>query len=386
MTKRPRTLTAAFVRTVNRPGVYGDGRGGRGLSLRVYRTANGRITKTWRQRVRIDGRLTSIGLGPYPEVTLADAREKALDNSRRVRRGQDPRGRGVPTFAEAARRTIELHRDSWKAGSPLPQQWESTFRLHAAPLLDKRVDRITSADVLACLGPIWNSMPTAARKAKHRITAVFRWSIGRNYRRDNPVDRAVAALPKPNGGTAGHHRALPHGEIAAALRSIRRVGGGSPAALCAELIVLTAVRPGEARGALWDEIDMDAARWTIPAERMKAGREFAVPLSTGALDVLREARAWSEKSPLVFPSRTGRTLAPKTVSRLLQIAGVDSTLHGFRSSARSWMAETGVPAEVAEACLAHVPKSRVVQAYQRSDLLARRAEVMQAWSSYVTRE
>ena len=257
-------------------------------------------------------------------MTLADAREKALDNSRRVLRGQDPRGRGVPTFAEAARRTIKLHRDSWKAGSPLPQQWESTFRLHAAPLLDKPVDRITSADVLACLGPIWNSMPTAARKAKHRIAAVFRWSIGRNYRRDNPVDRAVAALPKPNGGAAGHHRALPHGEIAAALRSIRRVGYGSPAALCAELIVLTAVRPGEARGALWDEIDMDAATWTIPAARMKAGREFAVPLSTGALDVLRKAREWSDKSPLVFPSRTGRTLAPKTVSRLLQIAGVVS--------------------------------------------------------------
>ncbi len=384
MTKRPRTLTAAFVRTVGRPGVYGDGRGGRGLSLRVYRTANGRITKTWRQRVRIDGRLTSIGLGPYPEVTLADAREKALDNSRRVRRGQDPRGRGVPTFAKAARRTIELHRDSWKAGSPLPQQWESTFRLHAAPLLDKPVDRITSADVLACLGPIWNSMPTAARKAKHRIAAVFRWSIGRNYRRDNPVDRAVAALPKPNGGTASHHRALPHGEIAAALRSIRRVGDGSPAALCAELIVLTAVRPGEARAALWDEIDMNAARWTIPASRMKAGREFAIPLSTGALDVLGKARKLSDKSPLVFPSRTGRTLAPKTVSRLLQIAGVDSTLHGFRSSARSWMAETGVPAEVAEACLAHVPKSRVVQAYQRSDLLERRAKVLQEWSNYVT--
>ncbi len=384
MTKRPKTLTAAFVRTVGRPGVYGDGRGGRGLSLRVYRTANGRITKTWRQRVRIDGRLTSIGLGPYPEVTLADAREKAMDNSRRVLRGRDPRGRGVPTFAEAARRTIELHRDSWKPGSPLPQQWESTFRLHAALLLDKRVDRIESAEVLACLGPIWNSMPTAARKAKHRIAAVFRWSIGRNYRRDNPVDRAVAALPKPNGGAAGHHRALPHGEIAAALRSIRRAGDGSPAALCVELMVLTAVRPGEARGALWDEIDMDAATWTIPAERMKAGREFAVPLSTGALDVLKKARRLSVKSPLVFPSRTGRTLAPKTVARVLQVAGVGSTLHGFRSSARSWMAETGVPAEVAEACLAHVPKSRVVQAYQRSDLLERRAEVLQAWRDYVT--
>jgi integrase len=384
MTKRPRTLTAAFVRTVGRTGVYGDGRGGRGLSLRVYRTVDGRITKTWRQRVRIDGRLTSIGLGPYPEVTLAEARRKALDNSRMVRQGRDPRGRGVPTFAKAAQRTIELHRDSWKEGSPLPQQWESTFRLHAAPLMNKPVDRITSADVLGCLSPIWSTMPTAARKAKHRIAAVFRWCIGRNYRRDNPVDRAVAALPKQNGGGGGHHRALPHGEIAAALRAIHGMGNGSPAALCIELILLTAVRPGEARGARWDEIDMDGAKWTIPASRMKAGREFTVPLGAAALAVLERARKLSDGSPLVFPSRTGRVLAPRTVSGVLRRARVDSTLHGFRSSARSWMAETGVPAEVAEACLAHVPKSKVVQAYQRSDLLQRRAEVLEAWGGYVT--
>ena len=121
MAKRPRTLTAAFVRTACRPGVYGDGRGGRGLSLRVHRTASGRITKTWRQRVRIEGRLTSIGLGPYPEVTLAEARQKALDNSRMVRLGRDPCGRGVPTFAEAAERTIELHRATrGRPGARLP--------------------------------------------------------------------------------------------------------------------------------------------------------------------------------------------------------------------------------------------------------------------------
>ena len=386
MTKRPRTLTAAFVRTVGRPGVYGDGRGGRGLSLRVHRTASGRITKTWRQRVRIDGRLTSIGLGPYPEVTLAEARQKALDNSRGVRLGQDPRGgRGVPTFADAAERTIELHRDAWKAGSPLPEQWESTFRLHAAPLLDKPADRITSADVLRCLTPIWNSKPAAGRKARHRISAVFRWCIGRNYRPDNPVDRAVAALPRVNGTGPEHYRALPDKEVRTALRAIRRLGDApSAAALCVELIVLTAVRGGEARGARWDEIDLESARWTIPALRMKAGREFTVPLSTGALDVLERARALSGESALVFPSRSRGPLAVNAPGRVLRGAGVDSTLHGFRSSARSWMAESGVPAEVAEACLAHVPRSRVVQAYQRSDLLERRAEVLQAWCEYIS--
>ena len=387
MTKRPRTLTAAFVRTVGRPGVYGDGRGGRGLSLRVYRTVNGRITKTWRQRVRIDGRLTSIGLGPYPEVTLADARQKALDNSRRVRQGQDPRGRGVPTFAEAAERTIELHRDGWKAGSPLPEQWEATFRLHAASLLDKPVDRITSADVLACLAAIWNSKPGAAKKARHRIAAVFRWSIGKNLRPDNPVDRAVVALPRTNGNAPRHYRALPHGEVAASLGAIRRVKYIHPSAvLCVEMIALTAVRAGEARGALWDEIDLEAGAWTIPASRMKAGREFCVPLSTGALGVLERARALSPESSLVFPSRKGGVLARNAPGRVLRRAGIASTVHGFRSSARSWMAESGVPAEVAEACLAHVPRSRVVQAYQRSDLLERRAEVMQAWCDYVTQQ
>ena len=385
MAKRPRTLTAAFVRTVNRPGVYGDGRGGRGLSLRVHRTKAGRISKTWRQRVRIEGRLTSVGLGPYPEITLAEARRKALDNSRAVRHGGDPRGRGVPTFSEAAERTIELHRDSWKAGSPLPEQWKATFRLHAAPLLDKPVDRITSADVLGCLAPIWNSKPTAARTARNRIAAVFRWCIGKNLRPDNPVDRAAVALPRGNGNAPTHYRALPHREVAAAIRAIRRVKYIHPSAMpCVEMIALTAVRAGEALGARWDEIDLEAGVWTIPESRMKGGREFSVPLSTGAFDVLERARALSPESSLVFPSKTGGLLARNAPGRVLRRARVDSTVHGFRSSARSWMAETGVPAEVAEACLAHVPRSRVVQAYQRSDLLERRAEVMQAWSDYVT--
>ena len=385
MAKRPRTLTAAFVRTISRPGVYGDGRGGRGLSLRVRRTATGRISKTWRQRVRIEGRLTSIGLGPYPEITLAEARQKALDNSRAVLHGDDARGRGVPTFAGAAKRTIELHRDGWKAGSPLPEQWESTFRLHAAPLLDMPVDRITSADVLGCLAPIWNSKPGAARKARHRIAAVFRWCIGRNHRPDNPVDRAVVALPRTNGNAPRHYRALPHRDVAAAVGAIRRVKYiHRSAVLCVEMIALTAVRAGEARRARWEEIDLEAARWTIPASRMKAGREFSVPLSTGALGVLGRARTLSPESSLVFPSKTGGMLPRNAPGRVLRRAGVGSTVHGFRSSARSWMAESGVPAEVAEACLAHVPRSQVVQAYQRSDLLERRAEVLQAWCDYVT--
>ena len=207
---------------------------------------------------------------------------------------------------------------------------------------------------------------------------------GRSHRADNPVDRAVVALPRANGHAPRHYRALPHREVAAALRAIRRVKYIHPSTvLCVEMIALTAVRAGVARGARWDEIGIEAARWTIPASRMKAGREFSVPLSTGALGVLERARALSPGSSLVFPSRTGGPLPVNAPGRVLRRAGIASTVHGFRSSARSWMAESGVPAEVAEACLAHVPRSQVVQAYQRSDLLERRARVLQAWSDYI---
>ena len=327
MTKRPRTLTAAFVRTVGRPGVYGDGRGGRGLSLRVHRTASGRITKTWRQRVRIDGRLTSIGLGPYPE---GDARRGPAEGA-----GQQP-GRPLGPRPARRRRRPDVRRCRRKDHRASPRRvegWEPASRAVGVDVSSA----CRPAAGQAC-GPDHERGRTPLphtnlelearrrRKARHRISAVFRWCIGRNYRPDNPVDRAVAALPRVNGTGPEHYRALPDKEVRAALRAIRRLGDApSAAALCVELIVLTAVRGGEARGARWDEIDLESARWTIPALRMKAGREFTVPLSTGALDVLERARALSGESALVFPSRSGGPLAVNAPGRVLRGAGVDST-------------------------------------------------------------
>ena len=383
MARRPATLTAAFVRTVSKPGVYGDGRGSRGLSLRVHRMKSGRLSRTWRQRLRVAGRLTTTGLGRFPEVSLAEARHKAIENARAIGQGVDPRGGGVPTFREAAEETIRLHAESWKAGSPLPGEWHSTFRLYATPIRDKPVDRITSGDVLACLRPVWNVKPAAARKARNRLRVAFRWCVGQGYISTNPVDRAVAALPKVNGNGTTHHRALPHGEVPDALRRIRSANAPESARLAVELIVLTAARSGEARAATWDEIDTAAKVWTIPPARMKAGREHRVPLSSGALDVLRRASELAGDSPFVFPTRAGRALSSKSTYRVLQLAGVTgTTLHGFRTSIRVWMAETGVDRETAEAVLAHVVRG-TEGAYVRSDLLARRCEVMQAWSDYV---
>ena len=333
--------------------------------------------------MRVAGRLTTTGLGRYPEVSLAEARHKAIENARAIGQDVDPRGGGVPTFREAAEETIRLHAESWKAGSPLPGEWHSTFRLYATPIRDKPVDRITSGDVLACLRPVWNVKPAAARKARNRIRVAFRWCVGQGYISTNPVDRAVAALPKVNGNGTTHHRALPHGEVPDALRCIRSANAPASARLTVELIVLTAARSGEARAATWDEIDTAAKVWTIPPARMKAGREHRVPLSSGALDVLRRASELVDDSPFVFPTRAGRALSSKSTFRVLQLAGVTgTTLHGFRTSIRVWMAETGVDRETAEAVLAHVVRG-TEGAYMRSDLLARRCEVMQAWSDYV---
>ena len=178
-------------------------------------------------------------------------------------------------------------------------------------------------------------------------------------------------------------RALPHGEVPDALRRIRSANAPESARLAVELIVLTAARSGEARAATWDEIDTAAKVWTIPPARMKAGREHRVPLSSGVLDVLRRASELAGDSPFVFPTRAGRALSSKSTYRVLQLAGVTgTTLHGFRTSIRVWMAETGVDRETAEAVLAHVVRG-TEGAYMRSDLLARRCEVMQAWSDYV---
>ena len=248
------------------------------------------------------------------------------------------------------------------------------MRLYATPIRDKPVDRITSGDVLACLRPVWNVKPAAARKARNRLRAAFRWCVGQGYISTNPVDRAVAALPKVNGNGTTHHRALPHGEVPDALRRIRSANALASARLAVELIVLTAARSGEARSATWDEIDTAAKVWTIPPARMKAGREHRVLLRASEL---------VDDSPFVFPTRAGRALSSKSTYRALQLAGVTgTTLHGFRTSIRVWMAETGVDRETAEAVLAHVVRG-TEGAYMRSDLLARRCEVMQAWSDYV---
>ncbi|WP_420611900.1 tyrosine-type recombinase/integrase [Candidatus Spongiisocius sp.] len=383
--KRPRILSAAFVRTVNQPGRYGDGRGGYGLSLLVKPRSNGRLSKTWSQRVRLHGRVTNIGLGAYPIVSLSEARKKALANRRTIEKGLDPRGSRIPTFSQAAEKVIAMHAAGWKPGGKSEGQWRSSLSTYVYPRLgDVAVDRVSTADVMACLVPIWHTRPETARRIRQRIGAVMRWAIAQGYRADNPAGDAITAALPSNTGRRRHHRALPHADVAASITTIRASAAYPTTVLAFEFLVLTACRSGEVRGALWDEINLDAATWTIPDSRMKSARPHRVPLPEEALDLLAEAERFRDRSGLVFPSPTGRELSDTTLSKLLRENGIPAVPHGYRSSFRDWAAElTDTPREICELALAHVNSDRVEAAYRRSDLFDHRRQLMQRWANYL---
>lgn len=383
--KRPRTLSATFVKTVKQPGRYGDGRGSHGLSLLVKPMSNGRLSKSWSQRLLINGKPAMIGLGAWPVVTLAEARDAALENKRSLARGKDPRG-AAPTFAVAVDAVIAIHAEGWKDGGKSVKQWRASLRDYAMSRLgEKRVSDITTADVMAVLIPNWRAKPETMRRVRQRIGAVMKWSIAQGYREDNPAGEALtAALPK-NTTLRNHQKALPHAEVGAAIAKIRASGAYWATAACFEFMTLTVVRSGEARLAKWDEIDLENRTWTIPGERMKAKREHRVPLSDQAMAVLDKALNMADGSGLIFPSLTGRAMSDSTISKLVRENGIGCVPHGMRSSARDWMSEcTDTPREVCELALAHVNSDRVEAAYRRTDLFDRRRALMQAWADYLT--
>ena len=382
--KAPAPLTARFVETVSEAGRYGDGRGGYGLTLNVHVMVDGRISRSWIQRIAIGGKVTHLGLGSYPIVTLAEARKAALANRRSVAKGNDPRAGGVPTFAAALDRVLAIQRDAWRDGAKSEAQWRASLRDYAGALMAKPVDTIASGDVLGVLSPIWTPKRETARRVRQRIGAVMKWAIAEGHRESNPVDAIGAALPK-NGVHRAHHKAVPYDRAGLALAKVRTSNAYIGTILAFQFLVLTAARSGEVRGARWDEIDFDAAIWTVPAARMKAGRDHRVPLSAAALGVLRDAREYAGDSALVFPSARGLVMSDMTMSKLVKELGIEGTPHGFRSSFRDWASErTNTAHAVMEAALAHTIKDKAEEAYARSDLLDKRRELMNAWAKFVT--
>ena len=381
---RPKTLSAAFVRTINQPGRYGDGRGSHGLSLLVRKTRNGRWSKTWSQRLRVNGRPIMIGLGACPVVTLAEARAKCLENRRAVEQGRDPRGGSVPTFEQATDRVLALHRETWKAGGRSEQQWVNSMAAYVMPALGhKRIDQINVGDILEVLAEPWATRPATARRIAGRISTILTWAVGAGHRQDDPTAAAVAALPR-QATRQKHHAAIPHADMAAALVKIRASNASPAARIAVEFMALTAARSGEVRGAVWDEIDLGAAIWVIPETRTKTKTAHRVPLSAAAMRVLAEARALGS-GPTVFPSpSTGRPLPHTSPARVLAAAGLNGvTAHGLRSSFRSWCSDVGHPRDIAELCLGHVVRNPVERAYARSDMLDRRRPLMEDWGNYL---
>ena len=330
-----------------------------------------------------------MGLGGYPYTTLAEARQAAFTYRKTARKGIDPRAlkEVAPTFAEASRRVIAIHRKTWRKGSGSEHQWRASLVQHVLPHLGRqRVSEITPADVMATLlhDDLWTAKPVTASRVRQRISAVMKWAIAHGHRQDDPAGDALsAALPRQT-HRKEHFRALPPAMVGQALAKVRVCGSRSNIRLAFEFLVLTAARQAEVRSAEWSEIAPGAGLWTVPAIKMKSGKPHRVPLSPRALEVLGEAaEQWGGPEGLVFPGLHGKQMHASILPELCRKLELGATPHGFRSSFRDFCAETGVSREVAEQALAHAVKNRVEAAYRRSDLLAQRREVMAAWAAYL---
>ena len=381
-------LSSAQIRNLTTPGAYTDGNG---LVLRVDQHG-----KRWIQRLRIDGKGRNVGLGSFPSVSLAQAREIALDNLQAVKAGRNPIAEkraakdeaeaqaAIPTFAEVADRVIQLRRPTWR-NAKHAAQWRSTLEAYAFPTLGKsRVNAITAADVLTVLTPIWTDKPETATRVRQRVETVLDFAVTSGWRLDNPAGKALLKVLPNTRRLKEHHAALPYADVPVVLRKIGLCTAYPLTKLAFRLLVLTATRSGEVRGADWQEVDWETQTWTVPASRMKAGKEHRTPLSAEALAVLRDAWDISGPEGLIFPAkRSGAAMSDMTLTEVLRRLEIPSTAHGMRSSFRDWAAEcSGASWAVSESALAHTIGSSTEQAYMRSDLLEQRRELMQEWACF----
>jgi integrase len=397
MVRTTRRLTALKVERAKRPGMYADGGG---LYLQV--TEGG---ASWIYRYMLAGRAREMGLGPLALFGLSEARAKALDARRLRHEGIDPiearramraqvRLDAVKavTFMECAEAYIKAHRTGWRNGKHAGQ-WEATLATYAGPVIGALpVQAIDTALVLKVLEPIWATKPETAGRVRGRIEAVLDWAKVREYRQgENParwrghLDKLLPASGKVR--KIVHHAALPYAELPGFLVALREQEGIAARAL--EFTILTAARTGETIGARWSELNLLDRAWTVPAERMKSGREHRVPLSARVLTILEGMQSHRHADDgFLFPGgKIGKPLSNMAFLMLLRRMGRDDlTAHGFRSSFRDWAAErTNFPSEVAEMALAHVVGSKVEAAYRRGDLFEKRRRLMEAWADFLAK-
>ncbi len=390
MAKKAKELTPLAVRNLTTPGLHFVG-GVAGLALQVLPTGG----RTWVLRATIGGRRRDMGLGGFPDVPLAEAREAARRARELIRSGVDPIEQAktarlalkasaakAMTFKAAAEAYIAAHEVSWK-NAKHRQQWSNTLERYVYPVLGGlSVADVEVAHIHKVLEPIWMEKTETASRIRSRMELVLDWAGARGSRQgDNParwrghLDKLLPRRSKT--ARTVHHKALPAKDLPAFMARLRSVEGQG--ARAREFVILTCARSGEARGATWSEIDLVEKTWTVPAHRMKAGREHRVPLSAPAMRLLT-ALPRIAGSDLVFPSRKGTALSNMTLSAVLRRMDVDAVPHGFRSTFRDWAAEsTAYPSEVAEKALAHAIASKTQAAYRRGDLLEKRRPLAEAW-------
>jgi integrase len=382
MARKINRLNARAVATISECGRHADG-GGLYLSI----SPNG--GRRWVFLFRWHGKPTEIGFGSARDVTLARARELASQARARLAEGINPKDARRPsqgsTFGECADRLIEAMRPSWR-NAKHAAQWEMTLRDYAAPLRRLPVDKVTTDDVLSVLKPLWNDKPETASRLRGRIERVLDGAKAQGLRNgENParwrghLDRL---LPKRQLLTRGHHAAMSYAHLPAFLTDLR--ARHATAAQALEFTILTAARSGEVLGARWKEFDLERGVWTVPAARMKAGREHRVPLSRRALKIVK-AMHELRNGDFVFAGQKADSplsvMALEMVLRRMKIEGV--TVHGFRSAFRDWAAEcTNFSNEVCEGALAHVIENKAEAAYRRGDLFDKRQKLMETWAAY----
>ena len=377
-------LTVKAIEAISEPGRYRDGAG-------LYLVADNKTAKRWLLRIMIQGRRRDLGLGSYPIVGLSEARDLARDYVRAARSGEDPtvtlrRSAATPLFEKVARDYFENHRARWK-NEKHRQQWINTLEQYVFPAIGKRpIDQITTPEIVAVLYAIWFEKHETARRLKQRIATVFDDAKGKGYLSgENPVTGVASSLKRDKRIRPRHFAAMDYRDVPAFIATLRSDERPAMAKLALEFTILTAARTGEVINARWDEIDSEKAIWTIPAERMKAGREHRVPLCERALEILRTVQPVTREGGWLFEGQRARKpLSNMAMLKLLERMQIKVTVHGFRSSFRDWAGETtGFPHAAIEKCLAHEVSNKVEAAYARSDLLDRRREIMSAWSRFL---
>lgn len=350
-------------------------------------------TRSWILRTTIGKRRVEMGLGSYPEVTLAEAHERARAAKKDILKGINPiearkANRSIIdwTFERCAETYIDAHESSWKSLKHA-QQWRNTLATYAYPKIGhKHVGAITLGDVLTVIEPDWTTKNETMKRIQNRIELVVSWATVRGYRTSpNPATwkgNLDQVLPKPSKvNQRTSHKSLPYEEINSLISKLRKIEGFS--ALCLEFLILTASRPNEVRGATWSEIDLDNQLWKIPASRMKAGREHRVPLSSSAMKLIQELPRF-EGVDLLFPGRSDKPLSEMSMTSLVRRLKVDAVPHGFRSTFTNWCAETtNHPEEVRQMALAHTIGDKTEAAYRRLDLFEKRRLMMEDWANFI---